>query len=77
MGLLVRNVGPGIGRLHSEWPFGRSHDQPFIRYENDHLVGVGKCAAQEARDKCKAGTNLQWPLRLPLTRSMLAYQSEA
>ena len=65
MGPLIRKVAPGVGRLHPERPFGRSHDQPLIRDEIDHLVGIGECAAQEARDKCQAGTDLQWLLGLP------------
>ena len=64
MGPLIRKVAPCVGRLHWERPFGRSHDQPLIRDEVDHLVGVRESAAQEARDKCEAGTDVQWLLGL-------------
>jgi hypothetical protein len=65
MGPMIRKVAPGIGRLHPERPFCRGHDQPFTGDEIDHLVGIGECAAQQARDKCEAGTDLQWPLGMP------------
>src|SRR4029450_6801947 len=65
MGPMIRKVAPGVGRLHLERPSCRGHDQPFIWDEIDHFVGIGECAAQKARDKCEAGTDLQWPLGLP------------